>query len=76
MIADIRFLHVVDPIIHVMKIMAGNPLNTPAILDAIKGLVQSQSKTNKHKIENPGPPSKTKKARKATQKKNNLNFFT
>jgi hypothetical protein len=75
-IADIRFLNVIDPIVNVMKIMAANPLHTPDILDAIKVLVQSQSKNNKHKIENPCQPNKSTKARKATQKKNNLVFFT
>ena len=75
MIADIRFLNVIDPIVNVMKIMAANPLLTPDILDAIKFLVQSQSKNNKHKIENPCQPNKFTKARKATQKKK-LVFFT
>jgi hypothetical protein len=58
-----------------MKVMAANPCLSPAIFDATKALLQSQSKTKKHKIENPGQPCKSAKARKATQKKNNLNVL-
>ena len=68
-ISDIRFLHAIDPIVNVMKIISSNPLLGSDILVATKALLQNEPKKPKNKIENPSQPKKAAKARKATQKK-------